>query len=104
MLGTPYVGDGARATCAIPEPRWGGEAEAAGSRRRPRGDAAEVPTIVQRFLPMAQQSQHREEDKQPLIWAPQPAALFPALLPRRHRARPRSPASQGTLGGSSSLR
>lgn len=83
-----------------PEPCRGGEATV-GSQRRPCGDAAEVPPIVQRFLPLAQQSQHREEDKQPLIWVLQPAALFPALLPRRHRARPRSPASQGTLGGSS---
>lgn len=40
----------------------------------PLGDAAAGPSIVQCFLPPARRlrgRQHREEDKQPLIWAPQ---------------------------------
>lgn len=45
------------------------------------GDAALGPLIVRRFLPPAWRPrgrQHREEDKQPLIWAPQAASLFPS--------------------------
>lgn len=53
---------------------WGHSAD-------PPGDAAAGPHIVRRFLPLAQRPhgrQHQEEDKQPLIWAPQAASLFPS--------------------------
>ena len=47
----------------------------------PPSDAAAGPPIVRRFLPPWRRPrgrQHREEDKQPLIWAPQAASLFPS--------------------------
>lgn len=45
------------------------------------GDAAVGPLIVQHFLPPEWRPcgrQHREEDKQLLIWAPQAVSLFPS--------------------------
>lgn len=72
---------------------------AAGVTAQTPGGAAVGPLIVRRFLPPAWRPrgrQHREEDKQPLIWAPQAVSLFPctaaltapgtARRPRHRRA------------------
>lgn len=52
-----------------------------GHSTAPPSDAAAGPHIVRRFLPLVQRPhgrQHREEDKQQLIWVPQAASLFPS--------------------------
>lgn len=66
-----------------------------GSRHRPPVTLPWAHSLSRRFLPPAWRPrgrQHREEDKQPLIWAPQAASLFPstaALTAPGTAARPR---------------
>lgn len=71
------------------------------SRCRPLWLHCRRPTYCPSLPPPPAPRPHREEDKQPLIWAPQPASLFPSAP--APRARPRGTAGQRT-GSSSHLR
>lgn len=78
----------------VPDPRL-----TAGVTAQTPGDAAVGPPIVRCFLPPAR-PQHREEDKQPLIWAPQAASLFPSTPAPTAPGTGRARAARGSRGSS----